>query len=138
GEPRIGMPCAGCTNLIWNEYTQYTIKGIRIIFCPVCAMQVTIENNRKKERLCSVIESVGKDLLRAQELDPDNQLIADNIQKVKKLADDVGATMPSVPAMERCGNCKRMKPSDRMTCPHCGKTDWGPLIVILVLGVICL
>ncbi|MBI1829900.1 MAG: hypothetical protein HYR84_00450 [Planctomycetes bacterium] len=131
----VGMKCARCGDPIWNEYTQYTRNDLQIIVCPDCAARHSAEHEGRKARLCEVVESSAADLVRAQALDPDNQQVAENLLEVEKVAGEVGASMPSRPAIDRCRSCRRIMPAIRLTCPHCGDTQWVALFLILGFGL---
>ena len=88
--------CDSCGTEIYDDYIKFTYKDILFNLCLTCNGKMEKEEEAKKNELRKVIENTAGDLFLARELDPDKEVIGENITILKKLASDVGAKLSAI------------------------------------------
>ena len=87
--------CDNCGTGIYGDYIKFTYKDMPFNLCLTCKGKMEKEEEAKKNELRKVIENTADDLFLARELDPDKEVIGENITILKKLASDTGAKLPN-------------------------------------------
>jgi uncharacterized RDD family membrane protein YckC len=87
--------CMDCGSPV-REWVTFTYKDLRFLVCRNCSGRDDTERSQRKSRLGSRMTSIAADILKAHDLDPDNKTITENVGELRKIATDLGLSIPGL------------------------------------------
>jgi hypothetical protein len=127
--------CAACGIWITGSYYRYEVKGGVIKICNTCDKNIKFERNQIKKNLQVALSRSARDLLYAQALDPENEMIQENLQKVRKESREAGLSLPKRPDLPGKDRAAPKKSSPEEAC-NTKKQKRAGLAITISLAVI--
>jgi uncharacterized RDD family membrane protein YckC len=91
--------CMACGNKIYGQWYTFTHKfndkDIKVLICSNCGRADTNEMDGRRNRFRSAMADCARELMRAQDLDPANHVIQDNLDTLYKLGREVNVPLPT-------------------------------------------
>lgn len=89
--------CMDCGSPV-REWVTFTYKDLRFLVCRNCSGRDDSERSQRKQRFGGKLTAIAADMLKASDLDPANQTIAENIAELRKIANDLNLSIPGLTA----------------------------------------
>jgi uncharacterized RDD family membrane protein YckC len=91
--------CMACGSKIYQQWYTFTYKfgdkDIKVLICSSCGAADNSEMEGRRTRFRNAMSDCARELLRAQDLDPNNHIIQDNLDTLYKLGRDVNIPLPA-------------------------------------------
>ncbi len=90
-----GIVCMACGHKIYQRWYTFTFNNLKIVICEDCNSRDDRQMSGRRANVSKALVSFYDDLLYAQELDPTNKSVTENLESVRTMANTLKATLPS-------------------------------------------
>ena len=85
--------CESCSATLDDLYYSLTYEGLPIKLCTSCNSKLEAEQESRREKLRSLLQAAGSDLLFAQELDEGHTILSENLAFLQSMAENIEITL---------------------------------------------
>lgn len=97
-----GIPCLCMAHggIISGSYMVFKFRDVPMLICGDCANKLNAEEEARKSRLRTAVQQSATDLMRAGQLDPQNEFVKEQLEQVRQICTNVGVPFPAVETID--------------------------------------
>ncbi|MBN2547794.1 MAG: hypothetical protein JXB15_01450 [Anaerolineales bacterium] len=88
------LVCMACGAHV-TRWITFSHENSKFLICPNCNAEDDHEMEGRKSNFGKALIEISRDLMRAQELDPNNQIVRGNLEATRKIAKDLNLSLPA-------------------------------------------